>query len=265
MKKLFCIILCFFFVTISNAQKKKVVIGSSLGDVDSSLKEIFMDAMESALNDSGEFEIISNRDDYKDKLLGELEVQESGLINDDDWISIGKAEGADMVVFPKINSFDEQYVITVKLIDLRSGLSQKTIKPIYCPRSKVVPEGVEKLVSAISTGGMKHEKAKDIIECSTLPNTSIDKYNRSRKEWDEAVSECEKLGAGWRLPTRSELVQIITYVRVGNSLGGQWEQTTYWTSNERNMSSAFSVEFPSAEVTYESKTARSAFRCVRSE
>ena len=263
MKRHICIILCFFFITISFAQKKKVVIGSSLGDVDNSLKEIFMDSMEAALNDSGEFEIVANRDDYKDKLLGELEMQESGLISEDDWISIGKAEGAEMVVYAKIDSFDEQYVIRVKLIDLRSGISKKTIKPIYCPRSKVISEGVEKLVSALSTGGMSQEKDNgDVMECPTLPNTNIDKYNRSRKEWDEAQKECEKLGSGWRLPTRDELVHIILYIRAGNSLGAQWEKTTYWTSNERNMSSAFSVEFPSAEVTYESKTAKSAFRCI---
>lgn len=267
MKRTLCLILCSFLVTVSIAQKKKVVIGSSLGDVESSLKEIFMDAMEAALNDSGEFEIVSNRDDYKNKLIGEIEAQESGLISDDDWISLGKAEGADMVVFPKINSFDGQYVITVKLIDLKSGLSKKTIKPIYCPRAQVVSVGVEKLVLALSSGGItiNDKTEREFVNSTISPNARIDRSNRPFKKWEEAMKECEEIGPGWRLPTRSELSSIFKSSRGGHLIGERWNNTTYWTMDERNMSSAFSVEFPSAEITYESKTSRSMFRCICTE
>ena len=269
MKKLYCCLLLGFLVSVfSFGQVKKVVIETTLGtDVPESLKEIYMSALETGLKNSGQYEVVANRQEYALKIQGEIEAQDSGLIDDSQWLSFGRASGAQMVVYTKIAAFDEQYFVTVSLIDLESGVSQKTLDPIYCTRSEIVMKAYE-LAKAISSGGIVSGSKKNVerIQCSSLPGIWIEKKDRKAAEWQQASSVCEELGDEWRLPTMEEMKSILSDARQSpRKYGSPFQSTTYWTSSKRNMSSIYTVEFPSISVTYESMSSEVVFRCVLTE
>lgn len=262
-------IFAFLFIPlVLFGQKKRVVVETSLGEgVDRNVKDWFMNALEPALNESDQFVLITNRNEYSQQIQGQLEAQEGGLIRDDQWITLGKAYQAEMVVYANIVAIGTQYQITIKLFEIETGISHKTIRPIYCDLSNM-KEGAEQLYERLSSidGERHHNKSANYIQCYALPNSVIDRNDRSMKEWDEAQSECEQIGPGWRLPTKIELGRIIQYVKNNpSSLGHKWMNTTYWSSNERSSSTVYTVEYPSAYVTYESKNSKCIFRCIKTD
>lgn len=256
-----CILTCL-------GQKKRVVIETSFGgaSVDSRLKEMFQFALENGIDNSDQFESITNRNEYAEKIQNEFEAQEGGLIRDDQWVSFGKAKGADLVVYVKIAEFDDQYFITVKMFDIESGVAGKTLPPISCHRSELVKKA-EELAGIIANGGMSSGKENpNAIDCRLFPGSKIDRSTRRRATWSNANDECRQLGPGWRLPTETELKKLIQSAKMNSSLAGmEWERTLYWTSSERNSSSAFVVEYPSTQVTYNSKSTPCAFRCIKTK
>jgi formylglycine-generating enzyme required for sulfatase activity len=77
--------------------------------------------------------------------------------------------------------------------------------------------------------------------------------------WYEAVDYAESLGDGWRLPTRSELVNAYD----GDVIG--FKKNSYWSSNTYAESTnlAWYVYFHNGNVYYCDKTFNSYVRCVR--
>ncbi len=272
MKKCCCLILAVLIVTGSLfAQKKKVVVETTIGtDVPESLKEIFMSALTTGLSNSGIFELVGNREEYALKIQGELDAQEKGYIDDSQWMAVGHASGAQMVVYAKIAAFDESYFITVNLIDLESGVSHKTLDPIYGARDEIVKKAFE-LAKQLSGGGMTSSEM-DIkpeekgLPCLSVPGLWIEKRDREMATWRNARGACEGLGQSWRLPTKEEMEAILSAAkRNPASYGEGFKNTTYWTSSMRNATSVYSVDYPSMEITYESITSLAVFRCVRSQ
>jgi hypothetical protein len=58
--------------------------------------------------------------------------------------------------------------------------------------------------------------------------------NRERVDYDDAVSACEALGEGWRLPTRTELLSLVDDTRhdpaIDTALYPDTQSGAYWTS-----------------------------------
>lgn len=269
MKQLLCLLLGLIFSLSLFGQTTKAVIETTLGpDVEPELNDLFMNALSNGLTNSGQFQVIANRQEYAQKIQGEIDAQESGYIDDSQQLSFGRANGAQLVIYIKISTFDNKYFITVNMIELESGVSKKTLDPILADRSNIVDKALE-LAKRLSSGGVANEE-KQIevpgVECPALPGGRIDRHNRPEKDWREATSICESIGPGWRLPTLDELKSIMTIVKNQPDVyGSRFYETTYWTSTKRNSASAFSVEYPSCTTTFESLTSEAIFRCIYTE
>lgn len=262
------LVLCLFLSAAeANADSiKKVVIETTVGsDVPENLKDIFMNVLSSGLTNSGQFEVIANRQEYAAKIMGEIAAQEGGYVDDRQWINFGRASGAQMVIYPKIACFDNQYIITVELIDLESGVSKKTIKPLYATRSNVVEKALE-LSETIAGGGIAAERklvTENDMRCSVIPGGYIESIDNNASSWSSASQKCEQRGPGWRLPTVSELSAIFRAAKANPRIyGTPFAATTYWTCEKRNNFSIYTLEYPSESNTYESSAAECKFRCV---
>lgn len=242
---------------------KKVVIATTVGNgVDENLKEIFMHALTSGLTNSEQFEVLTNRQEYAQKIVEEIAAQEGGIIDDNQWIDFGRASGAELMIYPTINVFDNMYFITVRLVDLVSGVSKKSIDPIMAPRHEIV-DAAMKLARIISNGGISEEKSivKDTdVRCEAFHHGGyIEKDDNKRATWERAMQHCEQKGTGWRLPTREELIKIF---KAPGQFGQRFSNTTYWTSDKRNNFSIYTIVYPSCSITYESYSSECLFRCI---
>ena len=263
MKRLFILFvtgaLCVQTVNADNL--KKVVIANTKGDVEESLKSVFMNSLTTGLTNSGQFEVLVNRQEYAQIITGEIAAQESGLIDDAQWLEFGRAHGAEYIIYPRIDSFDNQYFITIGFINATTGRAEKTINPITATRSQVIPKAIE-LATILSGGGMSEKKiiSENDIRCNELSGSGYieSKDNRS-SSWYDASQYCENKGVGWRLPTQKELIQIFSSMK---RYGRAFENTTYWTSDKRNNFSVYTIMYPDRSITYESCSSECKFRCV---
>ena len=104
-----------------SAQKKKAVIETSVGNnVEESIKSTFMSALSAGLTNSGKFVVLTNREEYAQKLQGEINAQNLGYIDDAEWIELGHAIGTDYVIYTRIDCIGNNYLITVGMTDVRS-------------------------------------------------------------------------------------------------------------------------------------------------
>lgn len=91
-----------------------------------------------------------------------------------------------------------------------------------------------------------------MIEWQTNPP---DKY----MTWHEAVDYAKSLGDGWRLPTRSELVNAYDSDVIGFKKNPYWSSCTYAQAS----GVAWYVDFSYGNAFYYSKTSGGYVRCVR--
>ena len=80
-----------------------------------------------------------------------------------------------------------------------------------------------------------------------------------RMTWHEAVDYAESLGDGWRLPTRSELINAYDSDVIG------FKKNSYWSSSmyAQATNNAWYVGFYSGNVYNNDKTYNNYVRCVR--
>ncbi len=81
----------------------------------------------------------------------------------------------------------------------------------------------------------------------------------SDMNWQDAKNACEKLGNGWRLPSKDEL--NILY-KNKDKIGG-FANTTYWSSTESYGSNAWYQFFYNGKQFYSNKTNSTYVRAIR--
>jgi len=69
----------------------------------------------------------------------------------------------------------------------------------------------------------------------------ISREDLGEMNWQEAKDACNRLGAGWRLPTKDELEQI--YLQLGQKVKDNFYLYHYWSSTEFDYSVAWSYWF----------------------
>lgn len=254
-------------VGIISAQKK-VVIETTVGNgVEESLKSIFMNALSTGMTNSGEYIVLANRKEYALKISGEMEAQASGLVSDDQLSDFGRAYGADMVVYVKIESFDQDYFITVSMFNVESGVADKTIDPILTNRAGIL-KSAQELAITLTKGGIAGEEAKQkkgVVSADVIQAYIEDKEHEAAT-YQEAIDACKSKGDDWRLPTVDELEVLYNQQYYSPSIFGKpFQKANYWSSTKRNNFSVMTIDFGTGNKTYISTTMRANYRCVRSK
>ena len=102
------------------------------------------------------------------------------------------------------------------------------------------------------------KQSKPIILKQTLEFEVYPK-DLGKHTWEDAKKVCEKLGDGWRLPTREELHLMWLHK---DSIGG-FAGAYYWSSSESNSYYAWSQGFDSGIHLYNYKSSTNYVRAVR--
>jgi hypothetical protein len=73
------------------------------------------------------------------------------------------------------------------------------------------------------------------IESVTIGKLKVMTTDLGKMTWDEAEAACEKLGNGWRLPTKEEFEKILypnkSKIPNRNTEGSSYWSSTYYASN----------------------------------
>jgi hypothetical protein len=90
----------------------------------------------------------------------------------------------------------------------------------------------------------------------------------SQRKQMEAVGDCKQMGAGWRLPTRLELVSLVDFTKPGPTINAIFANTPsdkFWTSSHFlcDPSSAYDVGFDIGNTHPTNTQEMHLFRCVK--
>jgi hypothetical protein len=78
-----------------------------------------------------------------------------------------------------------------------------------------------------------------------------------------AMSSCEELGNGWRLPDKDELTAM--YEQLHKQGKGNFKDDWYWSSSQFEMGCAWGMSFGSGNVSGDNKDVSNKVRAVRAK
>jgi hypothetical protein len=103
-----------------------------------------------------------------------------------------------------------------------------------------------------STNDYRVRPVRDIVK-PILPFVIAAKAFEIKTDWHSAVSYCESLGNGWRLPTKDELTLIYKYEN-------DFDKVYYWSSTEKDPHFVASVSMNSGWVEWEDDKSQDSIR-----
>ncbi|MDR3226380.1 MAG: CsgG/HfaB family protein [Prevotellaceae bacterium] len=143
MKKIFILLLiCLCVSTVYGQEKKKVAIFESIGNaVDEDVKGAILDALGEGIYNSNKY-ILLERANYA-QLLKEYDFQQSGAVDDEQLLEIGKAAGADYACYASVRKIGINYRIAYRLVEVSTAA-------IEFSGSKSTQKGVNDLLDVIN-------------------------------------------------------------------------------------------------------------------
>jgi hypothetical protein len=272
MKPFLLIITVFLFSINLSAQKKKVAVFESFGtSITSDMKQAVVDVIQEGIFNSEQYTVLERTQIAG--VMKEFEFQNTGLVDDEQLLKMGKAAGADYTCFASITSFGTNFQIACKLIEAESA----ELKYSKSMRTKKGMDDFGEVLEFIAnemfsgkkfTTTSQQRQEINCPKCCKDGNEYADCYVSEKDEtsttWDEAIKVCENKGDGWYLPNKEELLKIYgSRMVITNESGKKFQAKDYWSSSQRNSYDKYSVNFNTGNLVYYSKTASNVFRCLR--
>ncbi|MDR3226379.1 MAG: CsgG/HfaB family protein, partial [Prevotellaceae bacterium] len=160
MKKIFTLLLiCLCISTVYGQEKKKVAIFESIGNaVDEDVKGAILDALGEGIYNSDKY-ILLERANYA-QLLKEYDFQQSGAVDDEQLLEIGKAAGADYACYASIRKIGINYRIAYRLVEVSTAA-------IEFSGSKSTKKGINDLLDVINAIAEEMFKEKNDDDVKT--------------------------------------------------------------------------------------------------
>jgi TolB-like protein len=206
-----------------------------------------------------------------DKIMAELQFQQSDWTSGNRVAEFGKALGANSIIRGQLMSLGGKPVITANVLDINTAqilssgsLQLNNIGELFGRMPGFVRDTVKALPkSGTEVGGrgpggglIFFAEGGAYMEVSGLLGTA---------SWDEALTLARNYRGGgysdWHLPTRPELELIYQNLRAGNigNLGNDW----HWSSSEYNNSDAWYRRFGDGIYGNARKNSTYSVRAVR--
>jgi hypothetical protein len=272
--KSFLLLIVFLFCLVPlSAQKKKVAVFESFGtSITDDMKQAVVDVIQEGIFNSQQYTVLERTQIAG--VMKEFEFQNTGVVDDEQLLKMGKAAGADYTCFASITAFGSNFQIACKLIEAESA----ELKYSKSMRTKSgmddFGEVLEFIANEMFSGKSFTVSAQKQIpeikcpKCCKDGDGYVDGYISESDEaaatWEEAMAFCKNKGADWYLPDRGELRAV--YNRrsdIENNGGKKFQSKDYWSSSKRNNFDIYYVNFKNGSEGYYDKTARNLFRCVR--
>jgi hypothetical protein len=277
MKKTVLIICCLCTIGVSAQEKKKIVISPAPGfDGDKNVAQLFINHLGIGLTASGRYMVLENRKETAAISQEEQEAYNSGIVDDAQQVEFGHNEGADYACYVSIVYFAEIYDITCKFHHFSSGKLINSFNE-SAKKTEELIEAAKRIARRIASGndftsGPKlqwvkapkcfyDERSEEYVDCD------ISISDEGLLSYEDAVNVCTNKGAGWRLPTKEELILIYYYRSEIEKEEGtvKFQKKDYWSSSKRNNYESFVINFATGKESHYSKNIKNPCRCIRYE
>jgi TolB-like protein len=206
-----------------------------------------------------------------DKIMTELQFQQSDWTSGNRVAAFGKALGANSIIRGQLMSLGGKLVITANILDINTaqilsssrlqlngiGEAFDKIPGFVADTVKALPKPVYRIGDAGPGGGIVFfAEGGTYMEVSGILREAA---------WSEAITIARNYRGGgysnWHLPTRSELDLVYRKLRAKNigNLGNNW----HWSSSESSSNGAWNQDFGDGRWEHNAKASILSVRAVR--
>ena len=237
MKKFITLII--FAVWANMVLAQKVGVAQATGTADEGVRATITDAIGAAIRNSG-YDVVE-RSQY-DRILEEQELQASDFNDDDSRIEFGALLGAQYLCVSSVNKIAQNYFITYRLIDVKSGVV------LLNDKKTATETNIGEVILALY-----EEKLFTLKDNSTTVIACGLEIQKNDLKGSENCSSC---GAGWRLPSIRELQCMYENRKeIGNFLYGEY------LSRDKRDGFPQGIRFNSGSQT--NVVSKASIRCVK--
>ena len=251
--------ICPCSILAQETEMKKVAVYMTGSEVDNSIKKVIGSKIVSAVTNTSGFAAVERTSDFLDALTKEQDYQTSGEVRDSQIAKLGQRFGVRFVIVADINEVFEEYFIDARLINVETGLVERTADVTGVMNSA---QQVVKMAQTLSAdllkgiGGHTQSRGREAVDLGLSVKWATCNVGASSPEqygdyyaWGETKTKntytdasCTtsgrimgsicgsdydvahaKWGGSWRLPTRIEMQELVDLC--------QWT----WTSQGGNM------------------------------
>jgi hypothetical protein len=180
--------------SVFGQEKKRVAVAPTTGTADAGVRNEIMEALLESMANSEKYIPLDRAN--LEQIRNELALQQTGEVDDEQIIEIGRLAGAEFVLISSINLVNSNYLINYRLVDAATGTVIKRA------RRTANLGTILDVINAISEEPLFPENDKasseNICGCE-IQKQDFGEKTLSRKEQKSTNAQ------GWRLPTLAEL------------------------------------------------------------
>lgn len=200
-------------------EKQRIAVATTTGNSDIGVRNEIEEALLEAVSNANKY-ILIERAKFA-QIQQEQEFQQSGFIDDDQIVEIGRLAGAEAMLLSSVNLVGSYYKIRYRLVDVCTGV-------VINKATKDASVGnIRDVIDAISTSSLwdKGNVEENEKMCGLeIQKQDAGEYFLSKKEQKRITKE------GWRLPTISELrCMCANKEKIGGFNYGE-----YWSSENKD-------------------------------
>ncbi|MDR0605790.1 MAG: penicillin-binding protein activator LpoB [Bacteroidales bacterium] len=197
MKKIIVFIMLLISISYAHGQeKKRVAVAPATGNAEVGVQNALTEALFEAVANSEKY-ILLERANF-DQIKKELSLQQSGFVDDEQIVELGRLAGAELVLISSINIVNNNCLINYRLVDILTGTVLNRAK-------KTANFGtILEVINAISVEPLFADNNNDKTSPQNLCGCEVQREDFGEKALSR--KEIKKVEPqGWRLPTLNEL------------------------------------------------------------
>lgn len=219
-------------------EKQRIAVAATTGNSDIGVRNEIEEALLEAVSNENRY-ILVERAKFA-QILQEQEFQQSGFVDDEQMVEVGRLAGAEVMLLSSVNLIGSYYKIRYRLVDISTGtVIKKATKD-------ATAGNIRDVINAISAASLweKEPTGENERICGLeIQKQDAGEFFLSKKDQKRVSKE------GWRLPTLSELKCMCANK---DKIGG-FNYGEYWSSENKN-GHGIGVRFSSCtEVTIQLK------------
>lgn len=238
MKTVFLFLMWMYTFCAFGQEKQRIAVAATTGNSDIGVRNEIEEALLEAVSNENKYVLIERAKFAQ--ILQEQEFQQSGFVDDEQMVEVGRLAGAEVMLLSSVNLIGSYYKIRYRLVDVSTG----TV--IHKAAKDASVGNIREVINAISIAALwekGHIEEKGRICGLEIQKEDAGEFFLSKKEQKRISKE------GWRLPTISELkCMCANKEKIGGFNFGE-----YWSSENKN-GHGIGVRFSSCtEVTIQLK------------
>jgi hypothetical protein len=232
-KTLLFILMCACAIPLMGQEKQRIAVSATTGNADAAIRNAIEEALLESLSSENNYILVERA--KLTEVQQEQEIQQSGFVDDEQMVEIGRMAGAQIVLLSSVNLIGGNYLVNYRTVDVSAGT-------VLDKGRRTANAGtLLDMINALSQGPLftEEDAAKDKSVCGLeIQEKDAGEYALSRKDQKKVTPD------GWRLPTVAELKCMC---EEKETIGG-FNYGEYWSSETRD-GHGVGIRFTSCQET----------------